>query len=97
VDGWAVALIVVGILVLVAVLLFVFLLVRRNVRTKTKASDPAIKIGGPLDIEGDLLCAALIFQSLRAGHLGTDGRYYVVDSARLIPPESPLLGQEQSI
>lgn len=26
------------------------------------------------------------------GHQGTDGRYYVVDFARLLPPESPVKG-----
>jgi hypothetical protein len=29
------------------------------------------------------------------GHLGQDGRYYVIDSARLCPPHPPLIGYER--
>jgi len=44
--------------------------------------DLSVKIVGPVDIEG---------------HIGTDGKYYIVDSARLFPPESPSVGREESI
>lgn len=37
-----------------------------------------------------VLCVVLFVADLaRAGHRGKDGLYYVVDTARLFPPEAP--------
>ena len=43
------------------------------------AKTQMVKMYGPIDIEG---------------HLGRDGRFYILDAARLFPPAIPIKGYE---
>lgn len=63
---------------------------RLNLKMHGVGPGGATQICGPADIEGTYGGTKLQANGgCSSGHLGKDGLYYVVDTARLYPPEAP--------